>query len=112
MVEKNFNRFSPAETFSGASVDLAGNSIDFILRSFAEITAFREIETKNTVCVLIGTALPGLMRFSKVYRRIQFVLHGVELSKLRAIIQTDAAYRTTPKRLQKSTFCLQSIPAF
>ena len=70
---------SPAEAFSGAGVDLADNSVKFILCNVAEITAFWEIEAKDTVRVLICTALPGLMRLGKVYRRIQLLLHRVQL---------------------------------
>ena len=71
-----------AEAISGASVDLADNGIEFILCNVLEITAFRKIEAKNTVRILICGALPGLMRFGKVYRCIQFLLHGVKLGEL------------------------------
>ena len=70
---------SPAEAFSWAGVDLADNSVKFILCNVAEITAFWEIDAKDTVRVLIRTALPGLVRLGKVYRRIQLLLHRVKL---------------------------------
>ena len=79
---KNFQWGSPAKAFSGARVDLADNSIEFILCNVVEIAAFREIEAKNTVCIFICAALPGFMRFSKVYRCIQFLLHGMKLGEL------------------------------
>ena len=79
---KNFQWGSPAEAISGASVDLADNGIEFILCNVLEITAFRKIEAKNTVRILICAALPGLMRFGKVYRCIQFLLHGMKLGEL------------------------------
>ena len=61
---------------------MADNGIEFILCNVLEITAFRKIEAKNTVRILICAALPGLMRFGKVYRCIQFLLHGVKLGEL------------------------------
>lgn len=79
---KNFQRGFPTKAFSGTSVDLADNGIEFILCNVLEITAFRKIEAKNTVRILICAALPGLMRFGKVYRCIQFLLHGVKLGEL------------------------------
>ena len=79
---KNFQWGSPAEAFSGARVDLADNSIEFILCNAVEIAAFREIEAKKAIRILVCTALPGLMRFGKVYRRIQFLLHLMKLGEL------------------------------
>ena len=91
--EENFGGRAPTETFSGAVVDQSNDLVYGLLRDLKKITALREKEPQQIVRVFVRASLPRLVRFGKIYRRLELRLQRPKLRKLGAVVQADAPHR-------------------
>ena len=109
--EENFIRGFPAEAFAGTAVDHVRHAAKMLLGQGVKIVALWEEKAQQAVGVLVGAALPWLVRLSKVNRSADGCFKLPELRELRAVVQREAFYGHAFEHLFDCLPCFARVAA-
>ena len=109
--KENFGGGFPTEAFARTVVDQVRHTPEMLFGKGVKIVALGEEKAKQAVGVLVGAALPWLMRLRKVDRSADGCFKLPELRKLRAVVQRDAIYIHTFEHLLDCFPCFARVAA-
>lgn len=109
--KENFGGGFPTEAFARTVVDQVRHTPEMHFGKGVKIVALGEEKAKQAVGVLVGAALPWLVRLRKVDRSADGCFKLPELRKLRAVVQRDALYIHTFEHLLDCFPCFARVAA-
>ena len=91
MKRKALSRRAKAEAFTRAKIEGKDHSLEFLIRDGGEIKFFREILTKQTVCIFVQAALARTTRICEKFLCSQLLFHILVVKKLISVIYRERA---------------------
>ena len=88
---KELRRGTPVKTPAMLLVNESDGVVEVFLGKREEIIAFGEEKTQEIICILVGGALPGLVRLGEIDKSVQLLLHVVKGRKFRFVVKADTA---------------------
>ena len=92
---KNITGRFPAKTLARSRVKEINDGLKILIRKREEVAALGEEESQQAIDVFVGATLPGRMGSGEEDRGIKRFLHLSEPGKLRAVVEREAADRSS-----------------